>query len=63
VTVDRAVANCFYVATLGGNTADEGFRGDISVNPVSGNPNIIYVLTSSQEGVAADRPFTLLIRC
>lgn len=64
VTADRSLTDCFAQATLGGNTPDQGLRGDISVNPLGGDPNGLYVLTSSEAAAQnADRPFTLLIRC
>jgi hypothetical protein len=63
VTADRSLANCFFQATLGGNTPDAGLTGDISVNPVSANPNQLYVRTGDNTNVNSDRAFTTLIRC
>jgi hypothetical protein len=65
VSADRDVSGCFYVATLGGNSPDAGFRGDISVDPIAGASNTVYVLTSNTNSPPTneERPFTLLIRC
>jgi hypothetical protein len=32
VTANRSLANCFFQATLGGNTPGDGLRGAVSVN-------------------------------
>jgi hypothetical protein len=63
VIVDRDVTNCFFQATLGGNPPNEGLAGDISVAPVTGSPNEVYVRTGDNAGSNAALPFTLLIRC
>jgi hypothetical protein len=63
VIVDRDVTKCFFQATLGGNPPNEGLAGDISVAPVTGSPNEVYVRTGDNAGSNAALPFTLLIRC
>jgi hypothetical protein len=63
VTANRDISSCFYVATLGGNSPNVGERGDISVNPVAGNPTQMFVLTSSTAAVNAPIAFTVLVRC
>lgn len=64
VDTNRDLSGCYFVATLGGDTPDEGLRGDISVNRLDGTTDRIYVLTSQEAPPQnADRPFTLLIRC
>jgi hypothetical protein len=63
VFTDRSVSNCYFVASLGGGSADLGLTGDISANPVSINNNAVYVRTGDNSGSNSSRPFTLLIRC
>jgi hypothetical protein len=63
LTTDRSLASCFFQATLGGNTADEGLTGDVSANPVSGVANQVFVRTGDNANANSDRPFTALIRC
>ena len=63
VTADRDISNCFYLASLGGSEPGIGARGDISVNPIASSNRSVYVLTSAESAVNADRAFTLLIRC
>jgi hypothetical protein len=62
VLSNRDVQNCFFVATLGGDKPGEGVRGEISVNPMEGEPNAVYVRTG-EPGLNAAKPFTLLISC
>ena len=41
-----------------------GLKGEISVNPIDGEPNAVYVRTGNEETHSnAARPFTLLIGC
>ena len=64
VVTDRNLSKCFYVATLGGDSPDVGLKGEISVDPVSGDPSAVYVRTGNEETHSnAARPFTLLISC
>jgi hypothetical protein len=63
VHTNRNVTGCYYVASLGGDEPDAGARGDISVNPSTGSPNDLYVLTSNTAAANENRSFTLLIRC
>lgn len=62
VLTNRDVHDCFFAATIGGDTPGFGVRGEISVNAVEGDPKAVYVLTS-ESGSNAARPFTLLISC
>ena len=62
VVTDRDLHECFFVATLGGDTPDLGLNGEISVNPINGEPNAVYVRTG-ENGPNAAKPFTLLISC
>ena len=38
VVTDRNLSQCFYVATLGGDSPDVGLKGEISVDPVEWRP-------------------------
>jgi hypothetical protein len=63
VSTTRDVGTCYSLATLGGGEAGQGLRGDISVNSAGAGAKSVFVLTSSEGGVNADRPFTIVIRC
>jgi hypothetical protein len=62
VVTDRDLHECFFVATLGGDTSDQGLNGDVSVAPINGEPNAVYVRTG-ENGSNAAKPFTLQISC
>jgi hypothetical protein len=65
VTANRDLSNCYPLVSLGGSEPDVGVRGDVSVNPINGAPNQLYVLTSNANSppLNEDRAFTLLVRC
>lgn len=62
VVTDRDIHECFFVATLGGDTPNLGLNGEVSVSPIEGDPNAVYVRTG-ENGLNAAKPFTLLISC
>jgi hypothetical protein len=63
VSIDRDVAQCFFVATLGG-TATANTTGQIValVDPTFSS-KAVFVVTRDSGGSTGDRTFTLHIRC
>ncbi|WP_271201731.1 hypothetical protein [Methylopila turkensis] len=58
ITFPRAVTTCSWQATIIGATP-----GMLTIATVSGQPAILNVLTFAANGAAADRLFSILVKC
>jgi len=63
VVFDADVRGCAYSATIGDTSAAGAPGGEISTSSVGSNVNAVAVRTERSDGVAADRPFHLVLSC
>jgi len=63
VIFDRDVRQCFYVATLGDESASAPGTGQIAVTSEASNVNGVRVLTRDSAGTGANRSFHLIVSC
>lgn len=57
------VSECTYQATIGLGIPGNPPTGEVSVAPLSANPNAVVVRTFDSGGAAMDLPFHLLVVC
>jgi hypothetical protein len=63
VVFNADVKACTYSATLGDVGEAAPPSGEISVSSLAGNANGVVVATRDSAGLAADRPFHLIVSC
>jgi hypothetical protein len=63
VIFDRDVRNCAYFATIGDAGAAGVPSGEIATHALNTNVNGVVVATDNDKGMAADRPFHLIVPC
>ena len=63
VIFDRNVRNCAYFATIGDAGAAAVPSGEIATHALNTNVNGVVVATDNDKGMAADRPFHLIVPC
>lgn len=63
VTFASNVSACTYQATIGLAIPGNPPSGEVSVAPLTGNPNMVAVRTFDSGGAAMDLPFHLLVVC
>ena len=63
VIFDRDVRNCAYLATIADAGAAAPPQGEIAASALASNVNAVAVRTERSDGVAADRPFHLIVPC
>jgi hypothetical protein len=63
VIFDRDVRNCAYMATIADAGAAAPPQGEIGASALASNVNGVAVRTERSDGVAANRPFHLVVPC